>query len=157
MKFKIQAGAELDLLTAGEVRGELDRFAANWRAEVARGIRYRRFSIFGDTDGSGVLALGESGDQRAGPSTGFCWLLKRLSVGGGYTPASQSIAFYHSSPNPSSLIDPDLGAVQDYEEFFAPGETLVFAGTSLTASTRIWVTGQVLEAPEALAWKLIGA
>lgn len=159
MKFKIQAGAELDLLTKDEVRAELERFATNWRTEVARGIRYRRFSLYGDSTSGGVLSIGESGDQKAGPGTGFCWLLKRLSVSGAYDPAGgDELAFYHSSSeNGSSLINAALPQVSDVEEFFGPGETLVFAGASLTASTRFWVTGQVLEAPEALAWKLIGA
>jgi hypothetical protein len=152
-KVKIQAGAELDTLSRDELRSELDRFFVNWRGEVARGIKPRRVSAFADVDGSGAVTLGESGEQILTPSDGFVWRVERLSITG-YDPSSDALALYHSSVSDSAVIQPVLDTYNILDEIVSAGERLIVSGTA-TASTRLWVTAQVWEAPHALAWKLL--
>lgn len=155
MKFRFNAGAELDMLTQGELRAELAAAAVAWRTEQARGITWRKASMFADSTAGGALLMGESGDQRLGPDSGMVWKLHRISVSGGYVPASHALALYADSVSDSSLIVPDLltGYQELYGEILTGGQTLVLSGTA-TASTRVWVTVLAQEAPEYLAWKL---
>lgn len=154
-EIQLKAGAKFNLLDRHELRDELTRHQASWMTEVARGIRPRRFSIVGDATAGGALNIGETGDQRIGPDQGYTWLLKRLSVSN-YTPASQSLGLYHSSTEGSAAIIPFLAAstTLTIDEIIPGGERLIVIGT-VAASARVWVTGSVWEAPEALAWKLL--
>lgn len=153
MKFKFNAGAELDLLTKDEVRAELAHAQASWIGEVSRGIRFRRVSIYGDADGAGAVTIGATGESTAGPDQGMVWMLRRLSVTD-YDPAATALALYNGSVSDSAVIVPKLATWQtDMDEVLMPGERLVVAGT-VAASARVWVTAQVKEAPISLLWRL---
>ena len=155
MKFKIQAGAEIDVATRREVREELEAVGAVWRGELARGLRWRTASMIGAVDSGGALTLGASGDQWIGPPAGMVWACKRITVSAGYTPATQTLSLYRGSTSDTALIIPDLsGYDQLFDEPLRGGERLVVAGSSLTASATITVTVLAREAPEFLAWRL---
>jgi hypothetical protein len=153
VKVKLNAGAELDLITAAEVRKELDHARASWIGEVSRGVRARRFSFTGDSDAAGALLMGNAGDP-VGPDQGMVWLLRRLSITN-YNPAGADVlALYHGDNQGSAVIVPKLATWQtDMDEILMPGDRLVVAGT-VAVSTRVWVTGMVKEAPAALLWRL---
>lgn len=156
---KLQAGAKLDLLNRNELRDELVLLQRNWMTEVARGIKYRKISAFADTDGSGNLTFGISSEQYLGPGEGFVWSLLRLAVAApGYDTTTDTLELYLNEVGPSNLVRPSplpryiapgMGEIVLY-----PGDHLVLNGAGLTASTRVWVTGSVREAPTTLAWKL---
>lgn len=154
-EVEIKAGAKFHILNRHELRDELTRHQASWMTEVARGIRARRFTAFGDATAGGALTIGETGEQRIGPDQGYVWLLKRLTVTN-YTPASQSLALFHGTTEASAAIIPVLTATAtvDIDEFVPGSDRLIITGT-VAASARCWVTGWAWEAPEALAWKLL--
>lgn len=155
-KFKISAGAEIDVVTKDEVREELAHARANWVGEVARGCRWKRGSMFGTTDGAGLVTIGENGENALGPGEGFAWLLKRVAVTGydPVAPSTQSLALYQGAANPSAIIVPKLGTyTAEMNELLMPKDTLVVSGTA-AISTKVWVTVQVKEVPVSLLWRL---
>lgn len=151
-RFKIHAGAEFDMLTQRELEETLARQQVNWRMEVQRGIRWRRFSAFADVSGAGAVVLGDKDTELIGPPEGFVWMLKRVSVTG-YDPTTAALALYQGSASGSAVIHPKLAVYNAMEEVLYAGDHLVMSGTA-TANARVWVTGLVKEAPQALAWKL---
>lgn len=153
-KFKIQAGAEIDVLGKDELRAELDHARSNWVGEVSRGIRWRRASMSGVSDGvTGVVLFGDRSESMLGPEEGFVWLVKRLSITS-YDPTTQALALYQGAASSSAIIVPKLAAYQtQMDELLMPGDSLVISGT-VAISTKIWATVQVKEAPIALLWRL---
>lgn len=155
MKVTIKAGAEIDTLTRGELAAELAAAGTAWRHELSRGVAHRTATMIGVVTAGGTLTLGETGDQVIGPTAGMFWSCRRITVGDGYTPASQRLSLYRDSVSPSTLIVPDLTGYDElYGEPLRSGERLVVDGASLTASAAIWVTVYALEAPEYLSWRL---
>lgn len=155
-KFKINAGAEINVLDKDELRGELAHARASWVSEVAKGVRWKRASMWGTSDGAGLVTIGESGDNQLGPGEGFVWRIRRLSISGydPVAPSLQSLALYQGSANASAIIVPKLGTYNtQMDEVLMPKDTLVVAGTA-AISTKVWVTVQVTEAPVALLWRL---
>lgn len=155
MKFKIQAGAEIDVATKKEVRDEIAAAKTSWLAEVARGDRYRKFSAYGDSDALGAIVIGAR-DQRIGPAEGFVWSVTRLAIIG-YDPATQSLALATDDlATGSSVIIPKLSTYHDLsgnQLVIYSGDQLYVAGT-VAASTKVWITGQARELPMPLAWRL---
>ncbi len=156
MKFKIQAGTEIEVATRREVREEIEAAGTAWRGELARGLRWRTASMLGTVSAAGALTLGDSGDQWIGPPQGMVWACKRISVSASYTPATQALSLYRGSVSDTALIIPDLsGYDQLYDEPLRGGERLVVAAASgLTNGAQITVTVLAREAPEFLAWRL---
>jgi hypothetical protein len=156
MRFKVQAGAEIDIPSAQEIRAEFDGAMTSWAAEIGRGDKYRRFSTVGIVSG-GLLNIGQHTDQRVGPEAGFVWAVKRLALSN-YNPDTEGNALdlYVSSPNSSALVMPDM---DNYNSFDANqlvlygGETLYVSGTHV-GDGRVWLTGQARELPVGLAWRL---
>lgn len=152
-KFKIHAGAEVDVLSKDELRGELEHARASWLGEVARGIRWKRASMFGTSDGAGAITIGENAEAMLSPGEGFVWLVKRLSISS-YDPTTQALALYQGAVSGSALIVPKLAAYTvQMDELLMPKDTLVVSGT-VAATTKIWVTVQVKEAPISLLWRI---
>lgn len=91
MKFKIQAGAELDLLT----KSELGEALADWAAEIARGVRFRSISARATVAGGVWTIGGANPDNRSdtlGPAPGMIWAVNRLAVSGnGYATAGTTV------------------------------------------------------------------
>lgn len=164
MKFKIQAGAELDLLTKGEMSEALETFRQAWVTEIARGDRYRRFSgQAAISAGSFTIGGPDGGPDRAdfGPRDGYVWSVKRLAVALGdgtpLDPTMENLAIYINEVSPANLVHP---VFVDYQPFGSdelvlyPGDELVIAGSSLSSTGYLTVTGQAREIPMQLAWRL---
>jgi hypothetical protein len=77
-KTKLTANAEIDVLN----RAELEHVLANWRTELARGVKLRRHAILGTVAADGTLEMGENSD---GPAEGMAWAITRVSVTGAPT------------------------------------------------------------------------
>jgi hypothetical protein len=157
VKVKIAAGAEFDIMTAKEMRGELDGAMKSWLAEVARGDRYRRFATYGDIGAAGGLSIGTGGDQPViGPSSGFVWAVRRLAFTN-YDPTAENMALYVSSADDSATIKPVLATYESFDStqlVLYPGETLVVDAAGMASTGRVWMTGQARELPISLAWRL---
>lgn len=155
-KVKIQAGAELDVLTRSEMKEELAAFQANWWAEARRGDRFRRLLLQATVTAGGTVEFGTNPDQASGPADGFVWSVKRLN----HSAAGEELDLYLNDASPGSLVGRfptarfwafDAGQLVLY-----PGDTLVAAGASWTAGEIHTVTGAVRELPIALAWRIGG-
>lgn len=167
MKTKLQAGAELDLISKDEMRDVLKSVTKDWFNQVARGDRFPRFSGSGTIVGGALRIDGASHDnQRLGPAEGFVWAVQRLGVYGLTTATGTPLAattepvrLYVNDDGPSSLVTPQLEGYADFGQHalvLYPGDTLLVVGESLTSSGQVTLTGQAREVPMPLAWTLGG-
>lgn len=150
MKFKLTAGAELDLITKEELRGELRA----WHQEVRRGPKFTRRSFVATGTGS---ALSFTGD---GPAEGFVWAVTRLSVTGpGFDPATHRVSVYINEATPTQLVWVDLignASIGDHGLILNGGDSLVFVvtGGNPTSGAQLAVTATIKEVPALMAWSL---
>lgn len=163
MKAKIEAGGTLELLTQGELRDELARAMEGWRAELGRGVKFRKFSAQATVSG-GVWSVGGGAaaaqKQTLGPAPGFMWSVTRIAVsGGGYNNGADDWDLFSDAAQPSNLILLNFGVGDQWE----PGvivltgpEELVFVGRGTgIAGTDIHISGQAIEVPVQQGWRLI--
>jgi hypothetical protein len=149
MRFKLQAGAELDLLNREEMREELDA----WSTELRRGIRFRQIS--GRTDrAGGVYTLTVDG-----PREGFMWAVTRLFVsGGGVVAGTDVFSVYVDEVTPSKLVESGLTRGQRWDVptlQLDGGSVLIVSGVGTGAGTDVTASGQAVEIPMQAAWQLL--
>ena len=160
MKFKLQAGMDLDLLTRQELGEELDRSAGSWRQELSRNVRFPRFSARTDVAG-GVWTINPDSSTagKLGPRVGFIWSVMRLAVsGGGIVLGTDVWRAFVGENAASQFIDSSLRGMN-----FNPGalvvrdgESLLFTGVGTgVGATDVTVVGQAIELPDFLAWQLL--
>ncbi len=153
MEFKIEAGAKINLLTKEEV-GEV---FAGWKAELARGIKFRTFSIRTDVAG-GVFST--TNVDFAGPDAGFVWAVTRLAISGAGLVLGTDLAnVYVDDVTPSKLVMSGLTrqATWDIPGLILTGGSRVIVtgvGTGATG-TDVTVSGAAIEVPLQLAWQLL--
>lgn len=156
-KVKIQAGAELDVLTRAEMKEELSAFQANWWEEARRGDRFRRLLIQATVTAAGTVEFGTNPDQASGPADGFVWSVKRLAHSG----VGEDLDLFVNDPSPGSFVGRFPATVRYWafdsgQLVLYPGDTLVASGASWTAGEIHTLTGAVRELPIALAWRIGG-
>jgi len=157
-KFKIQAGAELDLLTPKELKDELAAAMKSWRAEMARGGVFKQLQLSGTTTAGGELLMGgDLVEQGAGPGPGFMWSVRRLNVVG--MADGDTVTLYINDANPRSAVRSFTAAAPYYgfhpnELVLKSSDRLVVAGSSLPVTTEFVVTGGVKEVPEFMSWAM---
>lgn len=163
MKFKLHAGAELDLLTKSEMLEALDAARISWQREISRGVKFRKFSAQGVVAGGVFNIGGDTPDNRKdplGPAEGFVWSLTRIAVSGAsINPAADTYAVYTDEITPSKLIVNGLsrGATWDGAvTVLNGGERLWLRGAASAGGNDVWVAGAAIELPEHLAWQLLG-
>lgn len=156
MEFEIQAGVKVDLASPAEVRNIVGGELASWRAEIARGTRYRNPGFPGVANGAGVLTIGP--EAGLGPLEGFVWSVTRITVSG--ITAAQVVTAYINDTSTILAVAPLTAAVP----FVFPGERgcilnggdrLVLAGTGLTAGGAYGVALGVTELPVQLASRFL--
>jgi hypothetical protein len=155
-KVKLALGAELDLLNSNELGSELSK-SSNWEREAAFGLRHQDLPrMIGKVDGSGNLALGgDQADQSpCGPTSGFYWAVKRVSVDG---LASSEQAKLWKGTRFVAWVAQQPGFVTFGKEglVLKPGDFLRLTGSGLTSSEQITVTGEAVSVPGPLMWKLL--
>ena len=157
MKFKIAAGAEADILSEKELRGALKDLQTSWMSEVSRGDRWRRFSAYGDSDGAGLVTIGDGLSQYLGPEAGMVWSVTRLAVTNydPVAPATNRLNLSVNSTESSDLIRPGIPTFSSFSPgiVLMGGDRLYVSGTA-AVSSRVWVTGQARELPVSLLWRL---
>lgn len=161
MKVKIQAGAEIDTLTADELKGVL----RDWMVEAMRGPVPKRFSAQGTITGAALTIDGQNGTGTLGPEAGMVWVVTRIAVSG-LTNATDATALFVNGTHPSNLVLPSLTGVAGavgYHEFPAQqvvltgNDRLILASTGAIAATgTVTLAGQAWEMPIGLVWKLLG-
>lgn len=157
MKFKLQAGAEFDMLTPKEMREGLESFARDWMVEAAKGPRSIRFSSNGTVDAAGDLLIGgDSGVEvgRVGPDQNMLWSVKRISFVGLADGETVSICI----GGLSHVVNPTAGVYSKFgsdELVLLPGDKLAIIGTSLTAAERVLMYGSAFEMPVQQMYRLV--
>lgn len=84
MKFKIQAGGEIDLLTDKELQKSLDNHVKQFNQLLSEGVEYNKLSV---AVGSGTIPSQGTGGgvyaggiyELGGPEPGFIWSVKNIS------------------------------------------------------------------------------
>lgn len=169
MKFKLDFGADIELLTRDELGGELraaeHRWDLLWRTRLA-GLRHMPIPVArGTSDGSGDITLGQTSDPDQpylGPREGYAWRVVRVSVA--ILGANDQIALYRGDVGKARFVDLLTGTSPAFTASHAvvlhPGDHLVVSTSqiagSVTANTEVVVSGEVVEAPAEMIGKLIG-
>lgn len=158
---KIQAGKFIDTVTKHELHEALGDHLRSWVAETAIGGKFTRFSLAG-TVAAGVISLGgHVGATFLGPNPGFVWDVRRIRLSG--LTAADVVSVYVNDTSAANLVQSttDLGDSPtnryfkwDRDVVLYPGDTLKIYGTGIAATGTITVSGQALELPIGLAWKL---
>lgn len=158
-KFRVTAGAELDVLTQDELDKSLESYGDRLERARVRGIRYRRLPLLQGAAAGGVLTLGQNAPT-IGPDSGFAWSLRRLVVTGltaGTTPDLVNLYRNGSGEQPVWQFNGNnFGYTFGRLEIVVlGGETLVLqsAGTFAAAGT-ITLSGELVELPAEMLGKL---
>lgn len=156
MEFEIQAGVKVDLASPADVRQIVGSELAGWRAEIARGTRYRHPGFPAVANGAGVLNVGP--EAGLGPGEGFVWSVTRIMVSG--ITAAQVVTAYINDTSPILAVAPLTATIP----YVFPGERgcvlgggdrLVFAGTGLTAGGAYGIALEVTELPVQLGSRFL--
>lgn len=155
-KVKLALGAELDILSATELDQTLGKHGA-WEREAAFGLRHIDLPLLqGPVAAGGALALG--GDQTdgktIGPSQGFTWSVKRLSVAG--LQPNETVAIYKGNNFVCNIAaGPSFVTFGKGALMMRPPDYLRVVGASLTAGEQITLSGEADMAPGPMIWKLL--
>jgi hypothetical protein len=158
MKVKIQAGAELDLLSPKEFNDGLTAAMKSWQGELARGGVFRDIQLSGIVNAAGAVEIGgPSVAQGIGPDPGFMWSIRRLYVQG--LADGDAVTVYRNNTQPRDAVRPipfaaPYAGFHPNEFVLKAGDKLVIAGVSLTVAAEIIVTGAAKEVPEFMSWAM---
>jgi hypothetical protein len=156
-KVKLQLGAELDVLSAGELSDALGKHGG-WEREAAFGMRHQDLPrLIGTTDGSGNLNLGadQAEGQYCGPKEGWYWGVSRVSVDG--LAASESVKLYKDT-----RFICNISQATGFATFtkggcvLKAGDYLRVVAAGLTHAEQLTVTGECVSVPGPLMWKILG-
>jgi hypothetical protein len=166
-KQKIQAGATIDAVTHKELQDALGAHLRSWVAETAVGGRFTRFSAAATIASSAVSIGGAGADRHLGPAPGFVWDVRRLrlTAGSGNITAADIFGVFINDAGPASTVARTDDVVVSQRSWnwsgnvvLYPGDNLLVTNIGTIATTgSIIVSGQVLELPIGLAWKLSGS
>lgn len=156
MKVKLQANAELDFLTKGEMADVL----RGWLAETARGVKFVPFyAQLAKT--AATFTVGANSQLPAGslgPAEGFFWSVMQVAVTGAGIAAADTFSVYVNDISGTAVRVPTLtNAGKSFQkgEFVLQGPSrIAVTGASTGAGTEIFVAGTAIEVPENLKWQL---
>jgi hypothetical protein len=159
-KFKLQAGADLELLTKAEVSEALTD-AANAEAQRLSGVKPIRFQMQGVPAGGAITlgdpSTGSQGSPLVGPEQGYMQVIRHLSVEGltaGATPDIVNV-FRNSRQIWQLTGNAPAAAFGKGVLIFHPGEVLYFkSGTPFAATGTIVAHGTAWNVPAELVGKL---
>ncbi len=152
-KCKITNGAEIDTLTAGELRAVL----REWQVDVAKGLRPILIDGQGTATAGGVIELGGAvtlTGGKLGPNPAFWWAVTRLAV----RVNGAAAGAYAIGVGSAHVRDVPVAA-NGYAQFGAQellvgnADTLTITASGVAASATVTVTGAAVEIPQALLWR----
>jgi hypothetical protein len=161
VEFEIKAGGKLDLLTQREAHAAFKGALKDWMVEAYKGARPVKFAGAG-TIANGAVQIGGSDGIGAttsnlGPAAGMVWSVKRLAVRG-ISSGSETLSLYTNTASPFDLVRDGVTGFERFgsDELILIGpEKLLFAGTNLVSTGTVTVSGQAMELPIGMLWKLV--
>ena len=161
-KYALKAGAEIEVVTPGELQATLSQHEA-WR-EIARmhGIKHMRLpeNLSGKAASSALALSVANGQPAVGPREGYIWVARRLVVNGLTSGASPDVVnLYHDSTTGQPLWQfngNNFGyTFGKLEITLNGGETFALASVgTFNATGTITLSGEVVEVPAELKGKL---
>lgn len=159
-KVRLELGAELDMLTKGELDESLKRSSDNsWERQAAHGLRHHDIPVmFGAVTGGNItLGAGQTDGVYCGPESGFYWSVSRVSVNGLAT--GDQVKLFKGDPSAGRFVtwiayQPGVYSPGKLGLILKPGDFLSITGTGLTG-TNIRVTGEAVAVPGPLMWKIL--
>lgn len=131
-KFKIQAGAEVDVLSKEELGSTLDEKIRNYNAMLSSGIRYSKVAA-GPLSSSGLLQTSTAAPNGytslGGPEPGFVWEIKTLIVPN-VVASPPNIALYKNDATYYNALSAPVSATTLFQEF-DPGSVILMGGSAL--------------------------
>lgn len=159
-KFKLDFGAEVELLTQGELDDSVNKLPGGIWGEYARGLKHLDLPVLSGKVAGGQITLGASdvADQTlCGPRQGYVWRVVRVSIYG--LAAGDAVQLYKGDVAASRFVTAIAAAnpcfTPSHGLLLKPGNYLTVDGSGLVA-TNIVVTGEVIEAPAEQIFKVIG-
>lgn len=158
-EFKLTAGGVINTLT----KEELDHSLKSFQIQNAVGARPVHFSAQGVVDGSGALSIGGAVTLTGGtlgPGSGFYWVVNRLALRVNNA-AQASFSIFINSAQPQSLVRDVISTANGYASFptpdlvLNPDDSLVVTASGGTTGHVAVVTGQAIEVPATLLWKVL--
>jgi hypothetical protein len=160
-KFKIGAGAELELLTKEELSDALSEADA-WEVARLQAEKWMRLpQLLSGNASSGSLVLGETAGDIVGPREGYFWSIRRLVVSGLTSGASPDVVNLYLGTAAGQPLWQFNGNNFGYtfgkgQLSLRAGENLALASVGTFAATgTITLSGELVEVPAQLAGKVI--
>lgn len=163
-KVALHAGAEIDILSPGELREELARDFTLREVARLRGIKHLEIPQFliGKASGSAISLGVDKGNPAVGPLSGFIWSIQALVVTGLQSGATPDIVNIYKNTTTTggpifwSFDGNHFGATFGrLQRTMKGGDTLTLVNSGTFNSTsQIILSGEVLEIPAELVGKL---
>ncbi len=153
---RLEIGSTVDLLT----KGEMDEAFTGYEMTRASGVKYTRMPRLYATPASGTVVLGTTSPW-AGPHSGYCWSIQRLSctgLGTGNTPDILNIYRNGTNTDPVWQLNGNtFGYTFGRGEFILlPGEFIQAASLgSLVSTTQVTLNADVFELPAEMLGKVL--
>lgn len=158
MKFRLKAGAELDMLTKSELGSALDTWGRAFLEELRRGPQRGVINASANvSDGTVIIGAGPYTGSIIAPNKGFAWSVKRLTASGLATGDSiQIIKSGVYNPGEGTLTGKVLTTLTEADPtvIFSSNavviynsEPLTVFGSGLTATGAIDIDGEAAEVP----------
>lgn len=160
-KIALKAGAELDVLSQGELEQTLARDLARREIARLRGIKHMRLPLLIGFAAAGKLSLGvEHGGTSVGPQEGYRWAITRLVVTGLASGASPDVVNFYLNSAAGPVFWTLTG--NQYAQTFGKGQLTMYGGDTLavassgtfSSASQIIVSGEAWETPAELFGKL---
>jgi hypothetical protein len=158
----LQGGMKLEIPNREENRADVARVMDERELVNARGVKWMRLpEIYGTASGSALTLDEAHGSLIVGPEQGYLWALTRIVIDGMTTGATPDVLNMYRNSTGSAPLWQFNGNNFGYDWgklriTLGPGDTLKFASVGTFAATgRIRVSGELIEVPAEMAWKLI--
>jgi len=161
-KVHIQGGLAVEIPNREENRADVAAVMDARELVQARGVKWMRLPELTGTASGSALNLDEShGVPVVGPESGYAWSLRRIVVDGMTTGATPDVLNMYRNSTGGAPLWQFNGNNFGYtfgrlEMVLMSGDTLKFASVGTFAATgRIRVSGELVEVPAEMLWKLV--
>jgi hypothetical protein len=161
-KITLQGGMHLEVPNREENREDVARVMDERELFAARGFKWMRLPEIYGTAAASALTLDEAhGVNVVGPESGYAWVLMRIVVDGMTSGATPDVLNMYRNSTGGAPLWQFNGNNFGYtfprlSQTLNGGDTLKFASAGTFAATgRIRVSGELIEVPAEMLWKLI--